>query len=157
MKTLYLLRHGHAESKVRQPDINRNLDEKGRNEVGDTAGKMLKSNINPSLIISSHANRAYQTAEIVAKTIGYNIKNIEIENGIYYTDTQILVEILEQQEDKYHSILLVGHNPSLSFLANLLCNDYIDLIPTAGLVAIELHSNSWDTFREYDTKFLFQM
>jgi len=157
MKTLYLMRHGHAETKEKQPDIERNLDDEGRDEVQTTSEKLLKAGINPSLIISSNANRAYQTAEIVAKTLGYNAKNIEIENNVYYSGTEPLIDVLENQDDKYQSILIAGHNPSISELANLLSKDNRHSLPTAGVVAFELHANSWDSFREHEIKLVEQL
>jgi phosphohistidine phosphatase len=155
MKTLYLLRHGHAESKA--VDVNRHLDEGGREEVIITAQKMLEQKINPELIISSHATRAYQTAEIVAKELGYNPKNIEIENGVYYTDTETLENILMQQDDKYQSIILTGHNPTITSLAQILSPRFKDSIPTGGLVAFELLTNSWSSYMNNEKKYLFHI
>jgi phosphohistidine phosphatase len=155
MKILYLLRHGHAENKINDPDVTRDLDDQGREEARSTAEKMLKAQINPGLIISSHANRAYQTAEIAASILGYNTKNIEMEKGIYEQDTEALQEMLERQDDKYHSIIVAGHNPTLSSFAQILCKDFKSSIPTAGLVALEISANSWDTFTEGEIKLLF--
>jgi phosphohistidine phosphatase len=155
MKTLYLLRHGHAETKAVQPDSSRNLDKEGRDEVQGTADKMLKGGINPELIISSHAIRAFQTAEIVAKTLGYNIKNIAIEKGIYYTDTETLIEVIERQEDKYQSILIAGHNPTITELAREISKAFNEQLPTGALAAFELHTNSWDNFMKNERKYLF--
>jgi phosphohistidine phosphatase len=157
MKTLYLIRHGHAETKARQPDHERNLDDAGREEVRITAEKMLAQQINPDLIISSHADRAMQSAEIIAAALGYNSKNIEIEKGIYYTDTETLENILEQQDDKYHSIVLAGHNPTITDLARSLSKEYIDSLPTGGLVAFELQTNSWSSFKDNNKKYLFHI
>jgi len=157
MKSLYLLRHGRAETKEKQPDIERNLDDEGRNEVRVTAEKMLKLGINPSLIIASNANRAYQTAEIVASTLGYNIKNIEIEKEIYHSGVDAMATVIENQDDKYQSILVAGHNPTISYLANSLDKSYKWTMETAELLAFELHANSWDTFMEHEIKLLFQI
>src|SRR6185503_19265385 len=74
MKTLYLLRHGHAETKAKQPDRERNLDAEGRGEAERTGEKLKKVELLPQLIISSNYNRAYQTAEIAAKALDYNVK-----------------------------------------------------------------------------------
>jgi phosphohistidine phosphatase len=154
MKKLYLIRHGQAESKRVHPDIDRNLDDEGRDEVARTAHEMVKKNIKPSLIISSYANRALQTATIVAETIGYKPADIALESDIYYTDVQTLFEILHRQEDKYESILLAGHNPSISQLAGILSGEYNDLMPTGGLVAFETDSDTWNHFEKKNVSLL---
>ena len=157
MKKLYLIRHGEAESKRTRPDIDRNLDDIGRKEVALTAHEMLKKHINPSLILSSNAARAMETARIFAEVIGYKPADIVIEPDIYYTDANTLLEVLHRQNDKYDSILLAGHNPSISQLADVLSGNYNDPISTGGLVAFESDSGSWNLFEEEKVKFLFKI
>ena len=157
MKTLYLLRHGHAEDKIKQPDISRNLHEEGKEEVKLTIENFIRQHPVPNLIISSHANRAYQTAEIAAKMMSYNPKNIELENNIYYSDTEAMREALERQDDKYQSILLTGHNPTTTWFASQLNPDYKDMMPTGGLVAFEINTNSWDSLSKSEAKLLFHI
>src|SRR5688572_5778419 len=101
MKTLYLLRHGHAETKEIEPDDARNLDVNGQKEALMTGEKLLKEGLRPDKILSSHANRAHQTAQIVAETLGYPVKNIEIDHDIYYTDEETVLAVIRQQNDKY--------------------------------------------------------
>lgn len=146
MKTLYLLRHGHAESKTKLPDSARNLDEEGREEVRITANKMLVMKILPQLMISSHANRALQTAQIAAQIIGYDPQYIRLERDIYYTDTETLIDVIRSQDDTFDRILITGHNPTITWLAQMLDSRYSDSMPTAGMLAFEIQSDSWNGF-----------
>ncbi|MES2471170.1 MAG: class I tRNA ligase family protein [Patescibacteria group bacterium] len=77
-----LMRHGEAESNVLgiiSSDINsvNNLTEKGRSQVEESARHLKKEKID--LIIASPFLRTRQTAEIVAKAIGYEPANIVYE------------------------------------------------------------------------------
>jgi len=157
MRILYLIRHGKAEDKGGVADIKRNLEHEGREEVARTAEKLLAKHIKPSLILSSPANRAYQTAEIVAETLGYAIANILIEKDIYYTDEEVLLETICRQDDTHESILLAGHNPSITHLAGMLTTEYKDFMPTGGLVAFETDSESWNDFNKSKVSFLFSI
>ena len=157
MKTLYLIRHGKAEDKGGVPDIKRNLEHEGREEVSRTAEKLLAKHMKPSLILSSPANRAYQTAEIVAEMVGYRIADIIIEKDIYYTNEEVLFETIYRQNDQYESILLAGHNPSITHLAGILTIEYKDFIPTGGLVAFETDSESWNDFNKSKVSYLFSI
>jgi phosphohistidine phosphatase len=154
MKTLYLLRHGHAEDRGSSGDASRNLDEIGRAEVRSTAEYMLKAGLRPDIILSSHAKRAFQTAEIVAEHLGYPVKNIRIEKNIYKTDERDLLDIIRGLEDEHASALLAGHNPEISQLAQELDEDMEDHLPTAGLVMYEAEANSWSAFKGHNVRLL---
>jgi phosphohistidine phosphatase len=154
MKHLYLIRHGEAEDKGTRPDFDRNLTNNGRDEVSKTALDMIEQKIQPALIISSPATRALQTATIVADTIGYPAKDILKERDIYYTEFHKLIEILHDQDDQYESILLAGHNPSISQLAGMLANDSQEFLPTGGLVAFEIDSDNWNHFEKTKIRLL---
>lgn len=158
MKTLYLLRHGHAESKAKQPDVERNLDAEGRGEAERTAEKLKKIEPLPQLIISSHANRAFQTAEIAALALDYNIKNIRIEECIYRTDEETILEVIQRQEDKYDVILLAGHNPHISEVAADLSNNAFDgSMSTAGIIGVQSDVMSWMEFSPDNTRLIISL
>lgn len=158
MKTLYLLRHGHAESKQKQPDVERNLDSQGHGEVERTAEKLKKVTPRPDLIMSSHANRALQTAEIAARAFDYNVKNIMIEQVIYRTAEETILDALRRQDNKYDTILLAGHNPDISELASDLTNNaFDDTMPTAGVVCIQSDVNSWEEFAPHNCRLGFTL
>jgi phosphohistidine phosphatase len=152
MKTLYLLRHGHAESKTDVPDEARNLDDLGRKEAEYIGELMLKQELRPDLILSSHANRAYQTAETVAGKLGYPVKNIQIERDIYYTDEESVLDVIRSQEERHSSIMIAGHNPTITHLAKKLSKEIKESMPTAGLLILECQSNSWGELLSHDIK-----
>ncbi len=154
MKHLYLIRHGEAEDKGTRPDFDRNLTDNGRDEVSKTALEMIEQKIQPALIISSPANRALQTATIVAETIGYPVKEILEEKDIYYTEVYKLIELLHEQDDQFESILLAGHNPSISQLAGMLAHDSQEFLPTGGLVVFEMESGTWNNLEKSKTRLL---
>lgn len=129
-KELYLIRHGKAEEhSFEKNDYNRNLIEKGKNRSKIIASKLL-THIDKSkkiLVISSTANRAFQTAEIFCKILDYPTDQIQLEKDIYeayYLDVQ---NIINKISDDIDIVLVFGHNPGLSNLTNHICNSYIDL------------------------------
>lgn len=157
MKYLYLIRHGEAEEKGIRPDFERNLTSEGRKEVTKTASEMVKQKIHPSLIISSPAFRALQTAIIVAEIVGYPTSKIIQERDIYYTDASKILEIIQEQDDKLESLLLAGHNPSISYLAGMLSHESQEFMPTGGCMAYELETHTWNNFGKNKTRFLFSI
>lgn len=47
------------------------------------------------------------------------------------------------QENQFDSILLVGHNPQVTEVANMLTAEHISKIPTVGVVAINFDIEEW--------------
>jgi len=143
MKTIYLLRHGNAEGKQVQPDVERNLNAKGKKEADETAEKIKQVQIMPDVFISSHANRALQTATIVADIIGFPVKNIVIEKDIYHNDEYRILEIIRELDNKLDSVVITGHNPSITHLAWFFSKAFKELMPTAGFAGFQFGTDSW--------------
>lgn len=151
MKTLILLRHGRAEDKEAKTDLERRLDDTGRMEARDMGQWLLQNGIMPDLIISSHAQRAHETATLAAEPIAYNGKNIKIEEEVYRTDAYDLLDLVQAQDDKFKTVMVVGHNPTISELAARLGGES-DSLPTAGLRIYEGESPTWHNWAAMPVK-----
>jgi len=97
----------------------------------------------PDLIISSPASRAAMTTRIFASKIKYPLKNIRYLASIYESDEINLMQILKELDDNLEKVMLVGHNPAITHLANKLSNSTISNIPTSGVFCIALNILSW--------------
>jgi phosphohistidine phosphatase len=62
---------------------------------------------------------------------------------LYYTPTDVMKEILLMQDDELDTIFVIGHNPQLTDMVNLLVDDHIAKIPTMGIVAITFDITQW--------------
>lgn len=128
-KILYLIRHGKAEDhSFLKKDYERNLVDKGQ-ERSLLIANMLKQDLpaNKTLVISSTAKRALQTAELFCHKLGYPIATIQLEKGIYEASHTEILKVINQVNAHIDTVLIFGHNPALSDLTNYLCNSYIDL------------------------------
>ena len=47
--------------------------------------------------------------------------------------------------DEYNTIILFGHNPTFTNIANYFLDEKIDNLPTSGLVCIEFETDKWNT------------
>ena len=111
----------------------------------------------PDIFMSSHANRALQTANIVAEIIGFPKQNIHIEKGIYHTDEEGLLEIIRSLDDKAGSVVITGHNPSITHLAWLFSKEFKGMMPTAGFAGFSFKTDSWESIKKNEGKMLFLM
>lgn len=144
MKLVYLLRHGKADRPAGGvPDKQRPLLPRGSREVAKMCRKMVKKGMTPEVIISSTATRAFETAEVAARELGYNADKIERMDEIYGAEADELRILLQNQQEDRNSVLMVGHNPGLEELAAMLTRDYSGHQPTGGVIAIRLAIPSW--------------
>lgn len=85
---IYFIRHGESETNVKKVFAGRDdslLTDKGRNQAFDTAAEIKREGLKFDRIISSPLKRAKETAEIIAKELGFG-KEIEIKSEIIEYD-----------------------------------------------------------------------
>lgn len=117
MKTLILLRH--AKSSWDFPDLSdhdRPLNNRGKKDAPLMTEVLKKKNIAIDLIISSTSKRTMETAKVFANTL--NLKIIEDRN-LYLASEPEIIRMAKEIDDCYDSVILVGHNPGMTNLINL--------------------------------------
>ena len=87
---IYFIRHGESEANVKKVFAGQKddslLTDEGRQQAKATAGEIIKEGIKIDKIFSSPLKRAYETAEIIAKEIGFDTSNIITEKRIMEYD-----------------------------------------------------------------------
>ena len=144
MKNLYLTRH--AKSSWGNPglaDIDRPLNGRGK-KAAPLMGKLIVDRgENPELLISSPANRAFSTAKIFASAMGLHENDVLIKDTIYGAGVHQLLNLVQDVDDLYNSIMLFGHNPTFTSFCNMLSGENILNIVTCGVVRIDFEFSSW--------------
>lgn len=149
MRTLFLIRH--AKSSWDNPglrDFNRPLNERGLHDAPKMAKLLAKKGVKPDLLLSSPAKRAITTAHFFAETFGLEADDVVQEQEIYEAAVSDILNIVNNLPDSAQSVMLFGHNPTLTDVANRFSDQYIDNIPTCGIVLIESEADSWKAFSE---------
>jgi phosphohistidine phosphatase len=145
MKTLYLVRHAKATLENRmERDIDRQLLEKGLKRTRHIIDFLLQRKISVDQIISSPAVRAYETARVLAHALNFPQINIKIERLLYGGDADKIGDLFYDLSEKIESLMIIGHNPSITNFANMFLHDPIDYLPTSGIVCIQFDANSWE-------------
>lgn len=144
MKTLYIVRH--AKSSWGDPelsDIERPLLNKGIKKTSRVKDFLKSKKLKVDQIISSPASRAYETAKLYAPTFGYDPAKIVINENVYESSTDSLLDVLFELDNDINSVMIVGHNPTFTDFANKFLDTKIDWLPTSGIVCINFHTNNW--------------
>uniref|UniRef100_UPI004048386B SixA phosphatase family protein n=1 Tax=Algoriphagus sp. TaxID=1872435 RepID=UPI004048386B len=143
MKKIILIRH--AKSSRDNPwldDYERPLAERGLLDAPKMAASLKKRGIDIDLICSSSAQRAKQTASITAEVLGYPEEKIYWDKSLYHASANHLLQFIQSQSDQIQTLAVVGHNPGLTELINLLGVN-LDNLPTAGQFAFSLATAPW--------------
>jgi len=158
MKTLYLVRHAKSSwDHIGLSDIERPLMEKGIRKSKLVIEYLQKQQIVPDLIISSPAVRAIETARIFARGLTYSEEKILIDRKIYDGYYEHILDIIYGTPNKINSLMLFGHNPMFSNLANLFLHPGIDDMPTSAVVGISFATDRWEDVPNAKSRLLFTL
>ncbi|HRI60707.1 MAG TPA: histidine phosphatase family protein [Saprospiraceae bacterium] len=149
MRTLFLIRH--AKSSWDNPglrDFNRPLNDRGLHDAPLMAQLLVKHGIKPDLLISSPAKRALTTALFFAAAFDIEGDAVVQEQDVYEASLPDIIHIVGNLPDTAHTVMLFGHNPTLTDVANRFSENFIDNIPTCGVVQIESKTGTWKAFDE---------
>lgn len=156
MKTLLLVRH--AKSDWGNPvleDFDRPLNERGKRDTPAMARRLLDKNINIDAIISSPAKRAAKTAKAFAESYDLKKSRLQFKEELYMAGSAAFTAVIESADEKFESIAVFSHNPGITGFANELTNARIDNIPTCGVFAIKINTDTWKNFRNAPKEFWF--
>jgi phosphohistidine phosphatase len=144
VKTLHIVRHGKALQDYRAiGDIDRPLTEKGiRNSIA-MAARLAGKYAVPDLIVSSPAARALHTAHIFARTWDYPPERVKVDGALYLDGEKTALEILLGLSGEISSVMIAGHNPDVSYLANMFIRPLINSLPTSGVATIRFDTPEW--------------
>jgi len=148
-RRLSLLRHAKSSWKdAGLDDFDRPLNTRGKHDAPMMGRRLLDRGARPSLIVTSPAKRARSTAKIVAKSLNYPQEFLQSEKELYLAGPEQILAVVARQDDQFHDVMVVGHNPGLTELASRLSGHYIDNVPTAGVVCLETEAASWADLAE---------
>ncbi len=154
MKRLFLIRHAKSSwEDASLSDFERPLNKRGKNDAPFMGNILSQQGVHADLIISSPAKRAFSTAKRIAKHLQYSIDRIEKDKSIYLSNPDTLLEIIKKRSEEVNTLMLVGHNPELTELANQLCDKHIENVPTCGIVCINFDVSHWHSIHKTNSKF----
>ncbi len=151
MKRLYLVRH--AKSSWEEPggsDIERPLLEKGIKRTQKVICFLKDRGVKIDLMISSPAERAFQTALLIARGTGYQEDKIMVDRKIYDGYYDRILDLIYATSNEVDSLMIIGHNPTITNLANLFLHPGVELLPTTGTVCISFDTKKWESIPSVD-------
>ena len=150
MKTLFLVRH--AKSSCGDPslsDRDRPLDERGKRDAPTMGTRLATRDVKPDLLVSSPALRALTTAQLIAEEVGYNPKDIVVDDRLYASSPDGLLAVIRALDKRLDRVMLVGHNPEFCELTHRLSSEIIEM-PTSAVAEFSFDTKAWSDVGEIE-------
>jgi phosphohistidine phosphatase len=146
VRTLILLRHAKAaDPDDYATDIERPLTARGHRDAAAAGAWLKEHDLRPDAVLCSTAVRTRQTLE----ALGVEAP-VVFEHRIYTGPALDTLELIRQTDPTVETLLLVGHNPTISDLSHELApNASLDSsgLSTSG-VAVHRFEGVWSTLTE---------
>ncbi|MDM7830958.1 SixA phosphatase family protein [Cellulomonas edaphi] len=149
-RRLVLLRHAKAEHPAGVEDHERALALPGRRQAGRVGTAMAAASVVPDLVLCSSSLRTRQTWELARAGLGVE-PAVELRDEVYTAGAQALLALVQAVPDDVRTLLVVGHEPTMSHAAELLAGPGSDEaaylrvqvgVPTASWSVLE-SSAAW--------------
>lgn len=140
---LHLLRHAQsADKQTGQTDKDRTLTPAGLAEARAVGFFFKEKSVIPELIITSSAIRAKATSQVVAEVLAYDTEKMVVEEELYEATVTTFFQVLSEVDPYINSVLLVGHNPVITFFADHLTKQQNNFQP-AEVLTLKIDSSGW--------------
>jgi phosphohistidine phosphatase len=142
----------HAKSSWKnseQSDHDRPLNPRGKSDAPRMAIELKNLDLMPSVIISSTAERASRTAQLVAENCNYE-GEVNLNRNLYHAGVDEFIEALQEVHEDEKIVMVVGHNPGVSELVDYL-TDQPEILTTANVAVVKLNVESWEAL-DFETE-----
>ena len=152
MKNVILIRHAKSNWDTPSIDKKRPLSSKGVADAHLVSSHIASYLPKKSIIWSSTAKRAKDTATIFLQNITYPLESIIFKEELYTFDVNELVKVIKTCNNSYDCVIVFGHNEAITEFVNKFGDATIDNVCTSGFVSIEFDTDSWEHIVKGHTK-----
>lgn len=144
MKTLFLVRHAKSDWNGHEfNDFERPLNQKGLRNAPMMAQRLKILNIPVERILASPAIRALNTAQIFAEFLDFPVQKIVKVPELYQADTKTFLQTINQLPEEAQTVIIFGHNPTITDMIEYLADYSIEKLPTTGIAMIAFDLPEW--------------
>ena len=149
MKEIFVLRHAKSSwDNVNLSDHDRPLADRGIKDAAKLCVFIKNNGHNLDKVLCSTAKRAKETFDLIADGFNFEIDKTTYTDKLYFGDITDIIKDLRELDESLNNILIVGHNPSLHHLVELLTNEQIDRFTTCNLAIIS-QDDEWITLNSH--------
>lgn len=142
--TLYIVRHAKAEDRATfMADHDRRLTSEGFIAAARMGRYLRGKGIKPDAMVSSTAPRAADTARVLAEQLGTDPAQIQLEDALFDGGPKAYLAVVNALPGEVQSVMIVGHNPDVSYFAEFLTHQSIGSMSKGAVVAVTFENLTW--------------
>lgn len=144
MKHITFIRHAKSNHVMGLRDHDRPLNDRGFADAPAMAERLKTEGFSPDIFHTSTALRALTTATLIRDCINPMIEVSE-HSLLYHAFIHEYTSFIHGLTDHHDHIVIVGHNPTISMIVNLLAKEnVIDSMPTCCIITLTFSEcTSW--------------
>lgn len=144
LKTLYIVRHAKSSWKDHSlSDIDRPLNERGKNDILETAHRLGQEGTKPGLLLASPAVRARETAKVLANKLMEDTSDFITMDDLYLPGPGTLTALVRTLDNRFDTVMIVGHEPSLSTFINQFLTAPLGEVVTSSVTMLRFETATW--------------
>lgn len=151
---LVVMRHAKAEQ-AGPTDFDRPLAPRGHRDAADAGAWFARQGLVPDHALVSAALRTRETWESVAEGASWTLEP-DLDRSLYAAGPETALDLIRLVPDSVSTLVVIGHNPTMASLAQLLDDGDADAeltqqlfsgYPTSAAAVFE-HDGPWTDLRE---------
>lgn len=144
MKSITFIRHAKSSWKHQLPDHKRPLNKRGLFDAEFMSSLDIIKSFQPDAVFCSTAKRTRETCSFFLKNAVFSAHKVYYSNQLYDFNGAALEAFISTIDSSLSNVFIFGHNHSLTAIVNAKGDQYIDNIPTCGIVKLNFKTNHWN-------------
>jgi phosphohistidine phosphatase len=146
-RELILIRHAKSSwEDASLDDFDRPLNKRGKRDGPKMAEYIVSIVPEIDLLLCSAAKRTRLTAQFFIEEWKLKDEQIMYLEDLYLASPRTIEQVIRSVDKKVERLALIGHNPGLTEVVNLIPHVHLDNLPTAGIYRASFKEN-WEKFR----------
>lgn len=142
MKHVILFRHAKSSwDQLHLSDFDRQLNTRGENDAPIIGKEIQRRGIIPEMILCSSSQRTKQTLDL-AYPFFSNAKILYLDK-LYHSSEDFIFQQIKNANDQFDTLMIVAHNPGITFAFEKLGKHRIDNVPTSGVACFSFNVASF--------------
>jgi phosphohistidine phosphatase len=143
MKSITFIRHAKSSWEHQLPDHKRPLNKRGLFAAEFMSSLEIVKSIEPDAVFCSSAKRTRETCSFFLNNAVSPQTQVHYSDQLYDFSGENLEAFIKAIDSSLSNVLIFGHNHALTAIVNVKGDQYIDNVPTCGIVKVNFKTNSW--------------
>lgn len=122
-------------------DFDRPLNKRGRRSTPVMAQRLRTHYVEPDVLISSSSQRTRETADLLIENGLLKPEQCTFIDDLYHASASTIQDVVQDQDA--NCVMILAHNPGVTYFVNHFSNAMLDNLPTAGIAVIDFEIDFW--------------